>query len=490
MTDANKKRIDTKLPRHWQVKLSRFFASVWVELSVGALVLVSVVLTLLEFAIAETASGPRDIELLTVLERTSNIITWVFAIELTLRYLGASSKRKFFRQYWLDIVAVLPLFRVFRVARAVRLLRLIRLLRLFGVMSRLASHFPYILRRGAMEYLVVCGLLALTIVFGSGAMMFFEGRSGAAPEAEGEALDLEDSFWFSLYSLFAGEPIPGPPRTIGGKIVAVFVMFMGLTIFAMLTGTVSAFMVERLQTEGVKVNWDDLRDHVIVCGWSSEAEIIIREFRAWSVGKKTPIVFVTEWERDRPSLSPDIESNVFFYNDDFCRIAALEQVGIHRASTCIILADTSGGRNEQDVDARTVLAALTVEKLNPDVYTCAELLNRSHGSHLTMGQVNDYVVSGEYGAYLLAQAAMNRGLMDVFTELLTYQKGNEFYRVKLPDRWVGTSYMDTFVELKRSYNAILVSVHTADGQMFVNPPDYEFCDGDEIVVIAEEEISL
>lgn len=171
-------------------------------------------------------------------------------------------------------------------------------------------------------------------------------------------------------------------------------------------------------------------------------------------------------------------------------VAALEKVGIHRASTCVILADTFGGRSEQDTDARTVLAALTVEKLNPDVYTCAELLNRSHGSHLTMGQVNDYVVSGEYGAYLLAQAAMNRGLMDVFTELLTCQKGNEFYRVHLPDSWVGMSYMEAFSDLKRIHNAILVAVHQADGQMSVNPADYEFCAGDEIVVIAEEEIDL
>ncbi|MDA7951745.1 MAG: hypothetical protein MPJ24_09690 [Pirellulaceae bacterium] len=55
------------------------------------------------------------------------------------------------------------------------------------------------------------------------------------------------------------------------------------------------------------------------------------------------------------------------------------------------------------------MGALTVEKLNESVYTCAELNEREYGSHLTMGHVNDYVVSGEYGAYLLANAA--RGLL-------------------------------------------------------------------------------
>lgn len=477
------------LPRGWQIKLTRFFASVWTELSVGVLVVLSVVLTLLEFTWPESTGSPHDIAAPVALILANEIITAVFVIELTLRYLVASSKRRFFRGYWLDIIAVLPLFRVFRGIRAVRLLRLVRLLRMFGVVSRLASHFPYILRRGAMEYIVVCCLLAVTIIFASGAMVFFEGRRDDVAGAEEEDFDLEDSVWFSVYSLFAGEPIPGPPRTIGGKIVAVFVMFMSLTIFAMLTGTVSAFMVERLQSEGVKVNWNELRNHVVICGWNSKAEIIIREFRASSVGDKTPIVVIAQWDHEPPILPQEIESNVFFYNDDFTRVPALEHVGIHHASRCIIMADTSGGRTEQDADARTILAALTVEKLNSEVYTCAELLNRSYGSHLTMGQVNDYVVSGEYGAYLLAQAAMNRGLMDVFTELLTYQKGSQFYRIPLPERWIGTPYLDVFLELKRNENAVLVSVHTADDQMLVNPTDYDFCAGDEIVVIAAENVS-
>jgi hypothetical protein len=39
-------------PAHWQVSLSGFFAKLWVEVSIGVLVLISVGLTLLEFALA------------------------------------------------------------------------------------------------------------------------------------------------------------------------------------------------------------------------------------------------------------------------------------------------------------------------------------------------------------------------------------------------------------------------------------------------------
>ncbi|MCA9147436.1 MAG: NAD-binding protein, partial [Planctomycetales bacterium] len=378
-------------------------------------------------------------------------------------------------------------FRVFRSMRVFRLFRLIRLLRLFGVASRLAVHFPDVLRRGALEYVFVCGLLGLTVLFGTGAMMVFEGNAATGSE---QPFDLQNSFWFSVYSLFAGEPIPGPPKTIGGKIVAVFVMFMGLTIFAMFTGTVSAFMVERLRMESGMVNWDALENHIIVCGWNSKAEIIVAEFHASKVSNGQAIAVITHFEGEPPTLPPELRKTVHFLDDDFTRIAALEQAGVHRAKTCIIMADTSAGRSEQDADARTILAALTVEKLNPAVYTCAELMNRSYASHLKMGRVNDFVVSGEYGAYMLAQAAMNRGLMGVFSELLTYQHGNEFYRTVLPSEWFGKSFNDLFVQLKQSHNAILIAVHAATGEMIVNPARHIFSEGDEIVVIAEREIRL
>lgn len=493
-SSSEKPATKRRSPTPWQARLADFFRNVWVEVSVGALVLVSVGLTLVEFALFETARQPQSLGTLRALGLVNDLITGVFVLELSLRYVAAPSKRQFFRVFWLDIIAVLPLFRIFRAGRAIRLLRLFRLLRTFGVVSRLTSHFPYVLRRGAFEYTVVCGLLVLTVVFASGGILYFEGRSAVDDAGQvvgdGVRFGLEDSFWFSVYSLFAGEPIPESPQTLGGKLIAVFVMFMGVTIFAMFTGTVSAFMVERLQSEGGKVDWATLQDHVIICGWNNQTEIIIRELRASPGRERTPIVVITGGTRDQLLLPADLDANVFFYFDDFTRISVLEKVGIHRAATCIILADTQGGRSDQDADARTILAALTVEKLNPDVYTCAELLNRSYGAHLQMGRVNDYVVSGEHGAFLLAQAAMNRGLMDVFSELLTYQKGNEFYRLKLPDRLVGRSFLELFVDLKRQHNAVLVSVHTAAGQMFLNPPDYTFCAGDEIVVIAEEEFSL
>jgi len=475
--------IPRELPE-WRRAVIRAFARPSVELTIGLLILISVLLTVIEFLLCPSTEVALADPSLLVLVRINDGLTWLFVVELTLRFVVAPLKTRFFREYWIDIIAVLPWCRIFRVGRAMRLLRLIRILRLWGFASRAAGSFPYVFRRGAVEYLLVCGILLLTVIFGTGAIMYFE--SGGAQPGQ----TASEAFWFSIYSLFAGEPIPGPPETVGGRVVAVIIMFMGLTIFAMLTGTVSAFMVERLQTEGRVVETEQLSDHVIICGYNSKVEIIIQEFQAARPHDDVPTVVVAQFGDQPPTLSESLRPRVQFLDDDFTRIAALERAGIHRAGTCIILADGRGGRSQQDTDARTILASLTVEKLNPQVYTCAELHNRMYGSHLDAGHVNDYVVAGEHNAFLLAQAAMNRGLMDVIGELLTYRRGNQFYRIKLSESWQGKSFLDALVELKRSHNATLVAVCTAGGEVHINPDKYTFAAGDDVVVIAEQEIRL
>lgn len=457
--------------------LARLFTRAWVELAVGGLIVASVALTLFEFV----ADGvPRWQPWLERVQQANWWLTCIFLAELGLRWIAVYNSRRFLREYWIDLIATVPsLLPDLGFARLMRLIRLLRILRLFGFLSRFSSNFPYILRRGAMEYATVVGLLVMTILLGTGALVLFE-----------EKTQTSEAFWFSLYSLFAGEPIPERPATVGGRIVSVFVMFMGMTIFAMFTGTISAFMVERLRTKGRNVDWEHISDHVIICGWNTKAEIIIQEYQASHVSDETPIVAICQWDHEAPTVPPSMQSRVVFLHDDFTRVSALERAGIHRASTCIILADTAGGRSEQDADARTILAALTVEKLNPAVYTCAEINHREYGSHLKMGHVNDYVVSSEYSAYFLAQAAMNQGMMGLFTELLTYQHGNQFYRLQVPAAWVGRAFDDVFLEIKKSHQAILVAVYPDKGPVVVNPNDYQFQQGDDAVLIADREIRL
>ncbi len=464
--------------RPWQRKLQQFFARPMTELVIGGLIVISVAFTIVELGLPEGEIRRS------ILYELNYGITCLFAVELTLRFLAASNKRRFFRDYFFDLLSLLPLFRGLQYARFLRLFRLLRVLRLLGIFSRYASSFPYIFRRGAVEYVIVSGLIMLTVLVCTGAIL--------AIDKENDNLDeFDEALWYSIYTLLAGEPTAETPlHSLAGHLITLGVMFMGMTIFAMFTGTVSAFMVERLHREGRIVQWEDFHDHIIICGWNRKAEIIVREHRTANKGDATPIVVIAEYD-DEPALSDlSLARDVHFLNDDFTKVTVLEKAGIHRAKTCIILSDTSRSRNEQDADARTILASLTVEKLNRSVYTCAELCNSEYGTHLEMGHVNDFVVSGEQSGFLLAQAALNRGLMGVFNELLTHTRGNQFYRQEVNGELAGKSFLDVFVKLKQEHDAILIAVQDGDGKFHINPHNYVLSAGEHIVVIAEQACDL
>ncbi|MDB2685602.1 ion transporter [Mariniblastus sp.] len=515
----------------WQLSLNRFFNRASIELLIGALVILSVCLTLVEFWLESelafgggpvaTAWGTLTTTHLQWLTQINDYITYIFIVELSLRFVAASPKSAFFAEFWLDILAVIPLFRIFRSARAVRLLRVVRLFRLLGVWARLSSHYPKILRNSAVDFMIVTGLLLMAVVFGTIAITHFENRgsfndlgrtnlagqvgpvgnnqlsgkpdfgtgagdltSNSPTTVRKKDFDLESSFWYSIYTLLAAEPVPYPPKTVSSRIVTVFLMLAGMAIFAIFAGTVSAFMVDRMRTEGRVVEWDALSNHIVICGWTQKTKIIIEEYRASRTSRRVPIVVITELNSELIDQEISAMASVMFVHDDFTRVSALRRAGIDRATTCLVLTDTSGGRSEQDADARTILAALTVEKMNPDVFTCAELVNRNYASHLKVGNVNDYVVTSEYGAHVLAQTAMKRGLSNMVSELLTYEQGNEFHRVPVPESWVGASFDEKLSELRREHASILVAVHSPDQPPNINPTDYHFVTGDEVVLIA------
>ena len=316
--------------RPWQVALQRFLDRMAVDLTVGGLIVVSIALTLLELSLPDTAMREFLIEV-------NYGITCIFAVELILRF-AAAPRWRFFRDYFIDILAILPLFRTLRFARVIRLLRLFRILRLMGIFSRYASSFPYVFRRGAVEYAMVLGLILLTVLFSTGAVLSLE-HDNANFDTFSEAL------WFSIYTLLAGEPIPGPPTTVAGHVVVIGVMFMGMTVFAMFTGTVSAFMVERLRMEGRTVQWEEFENHVVICGWNRKAEIIIREYHFATGKSATPIVVIDQIEGVPEFRDESLRPRVQFLNADFTKVSALQKAGIDRAKTCIIVSESGPGRS-------------------------------------------------------------------------------------------------------------------------------------------------
>jgi voltage-gated potassium channel len=453
-----------------------------VELILVVLILVSVLLLVIETSL-------RNEHLAHQVRVLGDAVTALFVVELGIRLYVAPKKRRFFARYWPDILAVLPVLRPLRFLRVLMLLRIFRAGALF---NRRLSVFRGTLRATLQEITLLLTLSLAMVLAGSFALRLAEG------ENDNLQLDsLTEAIWYAAYIHISGEPIGGEPTTEVGRAATLLLMLGGLTIFGVFIGTVSATMSTRLSNLEVNVmDLDELSGHTVVFGWNRAGPTVLLELFADS-GRQAPVVLVTEKDSLVPPAPEEGFRSELLYRvvGDYTRVEVLDRVSIRKADTAILLADSQVDRSDQDRDARTVLAALTIEKIHPAIFTVAELTNRQNEELLRLASVEEIVVADEYGATIMGSASRNRGLVSIVDEILSSRYGNSFRKIPVRGAWIGKSVREIFPQLKEQRDAVLVAlVRAEDGvetDVIVNPPlDAVAREGDRLVVLSKEDVRL
>ncbi len=466
--------------RNRHPRLRRLLNHPATDVVVMLLILASVVGIVIE-TLLEDSPNRRTLELV------GDAFIVIFVIELSLRFLVAPSKSWFFRTYWLDILAILPLMRAFRVFRLLRLLRLFR----FGVLlDRRVSRTTRMFRRGLQGYLLVGVSLVTLVLVGALAITILEGRSNA------DFSTFQEALWWSVMSLVAGEPVGGEASTGGGRAIELLLMLGGVTVFALFTGTFTAVLLQVVgdRTEEINREIDDLTGHVLVCGWMRGMVGLISEWRGYRSIRMAGLVVVCDQESEPDIAAAGVEPDrVFFLRGDHTRVDVLKRAGVERAAIAIIVPDKLTNLSDQDRDARSVLTALVIEKLNSLAFVAVELLNPDNETYLRMAGVEEVLVADRHTGRLLGAASRNRGLLSTIRELINSQYGSQIYKMAVPVPWHGRKVGDLFTSLKTHSNATLISLErdTFDPPVQVNPPAEEVLQrGDQIVYVAPEPVDV
>lgn len=106
-------------------------------------------------------------------------------------------------------------------------------------------------------------------------------------------------------------------------------------------------------------------------------------------------------------------------NGDFLNKRMLEQADISNSDSVIILAETLGNSNS-DVDARSVVATLTVESIQPNTRTVVEVLSKETSYHLRNANVDEIIESGKMTADMLAFSTTHSDFSNHLATLLRY----------------------------------------------------------------------
>lgn len=291
-------------------------------------------------------------------------------------------------------------------------------------------------------------------------------------------LGLLDSLYMAITTLFTvgfrelGEV---NDRT---KVFTIFYLIIGLGVATYAISNLTALILEGdlrgyILERRMQKRLDDLKDHVIVCGFGKMG------FQAaWEL-KKAGVPFVIIEQDDSKGRSPRFAGELILYGNAMDDLM-LERAGIRHARGLITALTT---------DADNVLVTLTVKQIRADLPVVARSAKLGTQRQLKAAGADHIVSPYEIGGRRMAGLLLKPEMMNFFDIVLQQEQlelGLERIAINPGSPLVGQSLREA--RLRHATGALLVGlVHPGAGLRFNPAGDERFEAGDELLVMGPSE---
>ncbi len=302
--------------------------------------------------------------------------------------------------------------------------------------------------------------------------------------AAGEHALIENTdfiYWLAVTASTVGYGDLSPTTPSGKLIVALYVIPLGLSIFAMVVGRFATWVTLQWKKGVMGMNSLHLDKHILVIGWNAQRtmlllDLILKERDAMS--ERPDIVLCVKADITNP-MPGSIE---FVKVESFNKDEDMDRACVANARTILI---------DNPQDDVTMTTALYCSKRNPGAHQVAYFNDDS-----LVGLLQDHCPKVEctpsVAIEMLVKAAFDPGSSVLHHDLLSIDEGQAQFSVKIPENRQEISVAKLFVNLKRKHDAIFIGYapngHVKD--MVVNPPfETTLNAGDTLFYIAERRIN-
>ena len=278
----------------------------------------------------------------------------------------------------------------------------------------------------------------------------------------GEEKLVQRGVWFYYYVVTATTIGYGDfsPATSWGRWIAVlYVIPGGIGLFAALIGKSTALIVNfwRKGMLGQR-DYSALESHTVLVGWDGEAtERMVQLLMDDELSRTDKIVLCVSHEMENPL--PD--RVLFVRGDSLTKPSMLHRAGVKSAERIII----SGGLS----DEQTLATAFAVMACKPVGHVVAHFEQESN-AQLLNAHYPAIECTRSLRVEVLVRAAQDPGISYVTSELLSVGTGPAKFSLRVPDRFKPAAFGSLLLPLKLKYDAILLGMRKAAGDLRLNPP--------------------
>ena len=301
----------------------------------------------------------------------------------------------------------------------------------------------------------------LITLVGSGALLF------SLEHGTNEGFrSLEDGFWWALVTLTTIGYGDRYPITTTGRLVAGVVVLFGMGMVGIVTAKFASILVERRIKEGRGLSEaHDLSGHFVVMGWKPDMHRLVHDVLAAHADlQPNHLVLVNSAGQEANDGLRQEYPGLRYLHGELTDPLVLQRANIARAAKVFVLADATGGRTDQEVDARTVMALMNIENLAPGVYTYAEVLDTQYVDYLRLARCDEIILSREYGRFMLVSASASAGISEALLELMDISDGGGLTSEAVPEGFVGRTFGELVAHFRGAGGRLLIGLLENTGQ--------------------------
>lgn len=321
--------------------------------------------------------------------------------------------------------------------------------------------------------LILIAVIVVMVLCSSLALTWFE------PD-----VDFISSIWWSIVTLTTVGYGDISPSTAGGRVVAAVIMFFGIGVLGMFSASLATIMISHRMKESKGMIPTDLKKHIILCEWNHRSRSVLRDLRADPKTANTPVVIIADLG-EKPVDDPLLVFIAGAVDEE-----SLGRANLQEAATIVVLGDDSLDPTSRD--AKVVLTTLTVETINPGVYSIVEIVNEGNRRHCKRANANEIIVGSELSSNLLASAAIDHGMSGIVSEIINTRYGNDLYSVAAGESLLGKDFLEVMTTMKTRFAATVLGIQKGHGGEVRTNPDHDYCivAGDYLVLLARQRPEL
>lgn len=344
---------------------------------------------------------------------------------------------------------------------------------------QLRYRFDNALSRGPSVVFAWLGLVTFGIAVISTAAVMGTHMAGVNGK---DSLSLGDAFWESIMRAL-GRGGVGSDKGWIARGYGLVMLTLGLMIGGTLIGLISTAFRERILLLRKGRSFVIEEDHTVILGWSSRVASIISELIIANESRSRTAVVVLA-EADKTAMEDSLRDRI----SDFRTTRVVCRSGNISSPDDLKLANINAARSIIVVgsdDNAVVKSLLAIHSTGASAPVVAEVNGAETARTVrelfdgNVAIVSAATVVGD----LAAQACRQRGLSQVFRELLDFD-GDELYIAPFPEL-TGRTYADTVLAFEKSTPIGLLG---GDGRVVLNPaPSTVLAPSDQVIAIAADD---